>query len=211
MQHQTKEQRPFGEGLEEPVAAVVEAVKPKAKRGRPRKVFTTEPEEAAPEAKTLAAVLPELAKDRPGLTAALAENLSSDLPPPQTEVVTSPEREPVRHADRFTRKPAMQPVPVGFIDTYVNSAAGIRVNKSMERDIVAIQFDNDRPPTRGEKDILEAIHEPDAERRDKIRFEYDTAQKQWTRPDREQPGANLLDAKRLAQELVESRTEGRGR
>lgn len=101
------------------------------------------------------------------------------------------------------------PTPDGFREGAVFNLAGIRVNMSLDGNsvakTVAIQFADDRPPSRAEKDILEAIHESKDEIRDRIKFTYDTDRKQWQRVSNGQPGANLLDAKRLAADLAEAR------
>lgn len=183
-------------------AAPLEA-KPKRKRT---------PKEAA----HVAEPLQELVEQIPGLSVGFP---TAELPPPQPEIVTAPEREPVRthtvdaplaqevvaealvesqmshvKAARANR-PTFRPVPNDFMNRGGSfPAAGLKVNRSLDAGTVAIQFAEDRVPSREEKDRLEIDQ-----------FRYHEHHRQWERIDREQPAANLLDAGRIAQELSDAR------
>ncbi|MGE3819586.1 MAG: hypothetical protein AB7I30_09140 [Isosphaeraceae bacterium] len=92
----------------------------------------------------------------------------------------------------------MQPVPTGFRNVSSYPDAGMRVNRSDDRAIAAIQFAEDRRASRdglqSEIDTLE------------IRgFRYEPLRRQWEREDREQPGANIVDAAQLGAELARAR------
>jgi hypothetical protein len=78
------------------------------------------------------------------------------------------------------------------VDSY--PVAGIKVYRSRDNPVAAIQFAVDRLPSRDEKDSMQVRG-----------INYDPSTKQWTRSDREQPGAILIDAKDVAAELAEGR------
>src|SRR3954471_13375415 len=70
------------------------------------------------------------------------------MPEPQNEP------QPGAHAAAvLAGRPEFRPVPAKFIDVFGNHVAGIRVNKSHNYRIAAIQFAENRLPTRAEKDI----------------------------------------------------------
>ncbi len=111
--------------------------------------------------------------------------------------------------------PIYRPVPEDFFPAWRDAQAGIRVHKRTNRNgssTVAIQFSDNHQPTRAEKDILEAIHEPDPAINERIKFTYKTADSMWERDSipGDPPGANTIDGVRLAQELAAARV-GRGR
>lgn len=129
----------------------------------------------------------------------------AEQPPPPQEVVTSPEREPIRsHAEAvMAGRPDFPPVPDSWV-TVETTPVGIRLNKRLDGQAVALQFANDRPPAPEEKPIIQALGGLDGDQ-----FVYDVRQKQWTRYG-DEPHANLADAKRVMGDLVVGR-EGLGR
>lgn len=97
-------------------------------------------------------------------------------------------------------KPRFSEPPEGFIPVANHVKAGVRVLKSADFSTSAIQFSDDRVPSREEKDRMEEAG-----------LGYDPAQRQWTKQDSELPGANLIKVRELGREIAEARTEGRGR
>lgn len=182
---------------------------------KPRRKAQTESLATGPE--PISDTLEKLA-EKHGLKA--AAELPRQLPPPElpaqdTDVASSaqpPESaaEPGPHvANVLSRRPQFRPVPEGFHNVSRHEAAGIRVNKDLDRGIVALQFAEDRLPTREEKNILENVGSPD----DGSKFTFNPGSRQWTRPTPEGAtvGENLIDAVRLAKELADRRAEGRAR
>jgi hypothetical protein len=138
-----------------------------------------EPERAMPE------------PDTDGSEAALAFKRQRE----REQAVSDPSK--VSHAARMHR---MQPPPEGFMPVATFAAAGIRVNKSLDRGTAAIQFDEARRPSRqglvNEVDTLEIEG-----------FRYEPLRRQWERHDRAQPGTNVIMAARLAEGMAAKRTE----
>jgi hypothetical protein len=97
----------------------------------------------------------------------------------------------------------MRPVPSGFKDLFSFPAAGIRVNRPLDRKVLAIQCAEDR---RASRDGLNS----EVETLPIEGYRYQQLRGQWERVDRDQPGANAVDAKRLGAELAGARL-GRGR
>jgi hypothetical protein len=125
------------------------------------------------------------------------------------QAVAEPERAtepvPTSFADAVkASRSAFGPIPDGFVNVDSYPEAGLKVNRSLDRKIAAIQFAEDRLPTRAEKDIMQAVSQPESS------LVYKTARRQWERFDAEQPGANLIDAKRVAGDMARER-EGRVR
>ncbi len=185
------------EQLAEFEAAPLEDAKPKRKRAR-KSDGPVAVSEVLPNA---IAHIPEFPAD-------------GQLRPPEpasqaTTAGTAPEIAPepaMTHVERVTGgKPTFAPVPDEFRTMAGWRPQGIKVNWSMDKRTVALQFAEDRTPTRAEKDILEALHEPNSETRDRIKFSYNTGTRQWERYDAARPGANLIDAKTLAEELAKDR------
>jgi uncharacterized membrane protein len=159
-------------------------------------------------------------KANPAITT--ASQLPAQLPPPEPELEPLPraervpaEREPVEPSPDVaqagfaakvvaSRKP-MQAVPPGFHNVASYPETGIRVNKSTDKKVAAIQFAEDRLPDRGEKNILEALGQPDEQ---KFTWRADT--RQWQREASDSYGANIIDATRIAEGLADGR-RGRGR
>lgn len=228
--HSGKDQ--FGAGLDDltpPKAAPPESPKSptepvKRARGRPRKVkpegdVVTVAEAMAelPAVKAMIAAQEQPLTDGSPAAEAFRKQREREQAVELSErspkaIIAAREAQPVNgkasHVEAVSRQQRPfreQRIPDGFRDWSTDNASGIRVNASLDGYMVGIQFDNARPPTRDEKDILEAIHEPVPELRDGKKFTYDTGRKQWQRFDRDQPGANLLDAKRVAEDLIEAR------
>ena len=98
---------------------------------------------------------------------------------------------------------AFAPIAEGFLNVDSFPAAGLKVNRSLDRKIAALQFAEDRPLSRvSEYDKMREIQEAG--------FVYKTARRQWERYDAENPGGNLVDAKRIGADLAKER-EGRSR
>ena len=161
-------------------------LEPKPKRRRSAAKETIESREPTP----VAAVL-----EQSPIAAIIADH----------EAKAKPEGLPASFAEAVkASKSAFGPIPDGFVNVDSHPAAGIKVNRSLDRKVSALQFAEDRLPTRAEKDILEAVGESGKN------FVYKTARRQWERYDPESPGANLVDAKRVAADLARER-EGLGR
>ena len=113
-------------------------------------------------------------------------------------------------------RPQFGPVPAGFFPVASDRQAGIRVSKKTFRDrdgfeksIAAIQFAENRLPTREEKDILERVgHAPDGQN-----YTFKTERRQWERvqPEGWPMGENTIDTVRVMEGLSAVRNEGRGR
>ncbi|WP_337177542.1 hypothetical protein [Paludisphaera sp.] len=97
-------------------------------------------------------------------------------------------------------KPRFAEPPEGFIPVANHVKAGVRVLKNLDTGTSAIQFSDDRVPTREEKDRMEEAG-----------LGYDPSQRQWTKQDAELPGANLIKVREVGREIAEARAEGRGR
>lgn len=108
----------------------------------------------------------------------------------------------------LAKRPALAPAPPGFFEVASDRQAGIRVSKSHDKRVAAIQFAEDCLPSRQEKDVLERVGLPD----DGQNFVYRPERKQWERPVPEgwALGENTIDAERIIREIAEQRT-GRGR
>ncbi len=137
----------------------------------------------------------------------LTDTPHAEQPPPAPEVVNAPEREPVRHAQAVQAdRPAFLPVPEGLMVVSRRSEGqGIRVLRSEDDTVSAIQFAENRIPSRAEKDILEALGQPEH-----VKFTYQPRVKVWTREDRTHTVANIRDALGVAEGLAKGR-EGRSR
>jgi hypothetical protein len=109
------------------------------------------------------------------------------------------EERPTFAAKVMAGRSDFRPVPPEFVNVGSYPEAGLKVNRSRDKAVVAIQFADDKLPDRAEKDLMQVNG-----------INYDPPTKQWTRRDAENPGANAIDAKSLAAELVEGRRE-RGR
>lgn len=119
----------------------------------------------------------------------------------------APQPEPESHAETVRDgRPAFAPVATGFMNVATHTAAGIKVNKSHDKQTVSLQFSDDRLPTREEKNLLECVGDPEGKP-----FAYQPARRQWERTDRENPGMNIIDGKRIAAQLAAGRAEGQGR
>jgi hypothetical protein len=134
-----------------------------------------------------------------------------ELPPPQTEVIPSgprgprisdaeptPDTEARSHVQRLSEPRGLRPTPKGFRGEEGHYHAGVRLSRSLDKNVVAIQFSDDRKPTRdgenSEKEQLESRG-----------FLYVPMRTQWERVDREQPAENYQDAKVLVESLVRDR------
>ena len=100
--------------------------------------------------------------------------------------------EPKSHVARLRK---MQPPPAGFLSVATHAAAGIRVNKSLDRGTVAIQFDE---AWKASRDGL--VNEVETLGLNGFRFE--PLRRQWERRDTAEPGANIISAGRLARDLA---------
>ncbi len=111
-----------------------------------------------------------------------------EMEPPQQEIITSPKRPPIRH------------VPEGWMNRARHNTAGIGVNIRRDKQVVAIQFDDDKRPSPGEVEKMEIAG-----------ITYWPARKQWERMDKENPVANEFGARRIATDMAKARQEGIGR
>jgi hypothetical protein len=119
---------------------------------------------------------------------------SRQLPAPE-----APQEEPQAGASHVARLRRLQPAPKGFLSVASYTAAGIRVNKSLDRKNPAIQCDEDRRAARyglGSEVELLAIEG----------FRYEPARRHWERHDPVIPGANIVTAERFGPELAAKRT-----
>ena len=115
--------------------------------------------------------------------------------------------EPGKYATAvLARRPTLAPAPPGFYPVSSARQAGLRVSKSHDQRNSAIQFAEDRLPTRSEKDVLERIgHPPDGQN-----FVYRVERRQWERetPPGWTAGENTIDTHRVMSDLARSRNEG---
>lgn len=189
------------------VSAESEALEAKPKRKRTRKTH-----EPAP----LADALDELVERIPGLTtASRLEPPVAEQPPPQTEIVTAPEREPIRHTEagiapesapplshveRLSQR-GLRPTPSGFLGMEGHYHAGIRLSRSLDKMVVSIQFADDQRPSR------HGAH-PEVEQLQERGFSYRPERGQWERTSRNTPASpadNYQDAKAFVKKLVDAR------
>jgi hypothetical protein len=99
------------------------------------------------------------------------------------------------HVDRLT---GLRPAPSGFVGLESFKNAGIRLSRSLDKNVVAIQFADDRRPSR---DGLN----PENQRLMDRGFSYRPERAQWERVDRERPAENYQDAKAFVAMLVNDR------
>ena len=102
------------------------------------------------------------------------------------------------HVPRLT---GLRPAPSGFVGLESFRDAGIRLSRSLDKSIVAIQFADDKRPTR------EGLN-PEKQRLDDRGFVYKPERAQWERRDRERPAENYQDAKAFVASLVKERLAG---
>lgn len=147
----------------------------------------------------------EILEQSPALAAILASREAKASVEPETPMpVPETGQQPGAHsAAVLSSRPHFLPVPANFKDVFGNPIAGIRVNKSFDRRFAAIQFAENRLPTRAEKDVLEAVGKP----QDGTNFVYHTQRRQWERetPPGMELGENVIDAVRIAKELARGR------
>lgn len=125
------------------------------------------------------------------------EQIARDLGLQEANRPLQPDR---GHAEALsTDRPNFTPVPEGWRNIARHDTAGIRVNRSDDRNAVALQFADDRRPNDEEKSAMG----------DKA-MRFDKHTKQWQRYDREKPSANLFDAEAVAKQFAEER-QGRQR
>lgn len=187
-------------------------------RKRRQKKPEQPPEDPKPVADAAAEVMARL-KDQ-GVDIKPASEALQQLPPAQPELEPLPGASPALKAILESRKAPTErleaepshtervaasraqfaPVAEGFKNVASFPVAGVKVHKSVDRAVAAVQFAEDKKPERAEKDLLEDRG-----------FRYDERQRQWTRRNAEQPGANLIDATEVAKMLVAGRAEERGR
>ena len=133
----------------------------------------------------------------------LAELEASPLGSPAIVTLAEPAPpappEPISHVARLDR-PVFPPVPEGFMPVWSNREVGIRVLKSHDKMVAAIQFASNRTPDRAEKDILERV----GMREDGLNHIYRLERKQWERylPDGMPIGENVIDTVRIADGLA---------
>lgn len=178
-----------------------EEVEARPKRKRVRKTGDPAP---------LSEILPAAFAHIPGLMTA------AELPPPDREIVAHPDRDPVRKAEIETELPAepennaplshverlsqrgLRPAPTGFLGMEGHYHAGIRLSRSLDKNVVAIQFAEDQRPSRdGSHPEVEQLHERG--------FAYRPERGQWERFDRRDPGESYQDAKAFVKKLVDDR------
>ncbi len=74
----------------------------------------------------------------------------------------------------------------------------MKVNRSLDKSVVSIQFPDDLPLSRAtEYHLMTKVQDAG--------FVYKPERKQWERFDSEQPGANVIYATELAKEIVRDR------
>lgn len=102
------------------------------------------------------------------------------------------------HVQRLT---GLRPTPSGFVGLESFRNAGIRLSRSLDKTIVAIQFADDWRPSR---DGLNS----EKQHLDDRGFIYRPERAQWERNDREWPADNYQDAKAFVASLVKERLVG---
>ena len=152
-----REKRPFGEGLDEtPLTAPLEVLanklglKPASELPDPLIAHESRPLERKLKA-------PDAGRRNE------RSRTSGEPPASFTEKVTA-------------SKPTFNPIPAGFRNVATFAEAGIKVNKSEDRKVAAVQFAEDRTPNRGEKDAMQDRG-----------IQYNERSRQWEREDGEQP------------------------
>lgn len=116
------------------------------------------------------------------------------IPP---EVLDEPE---ITHVERLEQPKGLRPVPTGFKGNEGWRDVGIRLSQSLNKNVVAIQFAEDRRPSR------DGIN-PEIARLQERGFSYWPERHQWERLDREDPSGNYQDAKEFVKTLVDERRE----
>jgi hypothetical protein len=98
--------------------------------------------------------------------------------------------QPRSHVERLVgQTTGMRPVPSGFKDLFSFPAAGIRVNRPLDRKVLAIQCAEDRRASRdGLNSKVETLPIEG--------YRHQPLRRQWMREDRELPGARIADEKR---------------
>ena len=91
--------------------------------------------------------------------------------------------------NRSSARPLACVLSLGFKDLFSFPAAGIRVNRPLDRKVLAIQFAEDR---RASRDGLNS----EVETLPIEGYRHQPLRRQWEREDREPPGARMADAKR---------------
>lgn len=114
------------------------------------------------------------------------------------EALMESQGRPRSFAQRVSEPRGLRPAPKGFQGLEGHYEAGIRLNRSIDKNVVGIQFADDRKPSR---DGLNAENERLRERG----FLYAPMRSQWERVDREQPSENYQDAKAFVDLLVKER------
>ncbi len=116
----------------------------------------------------------------------------------------SPTEQPETHAAAIdAERPRFPPIPDGLVieQEFKN---GIRVLRNEDATAVAVQFADNRIPSRAEKDTLEALGQPEH-----LKFTYQPGDKIWVREDYQHIVENVRDAVGLAGKMDEGRGRGR--
>lgn len=129
---------------------------------------------------------------------------------PNDKDVTPLDDEPTTsHAERIkSERPQFPPAPDGSIEVF-RSSTGIRVLKDAGKRWTAVQFTDERVPTRPEKDALEAVLEEEPDKH-AYRYEDPHGTKLWKRYSDGDHGGNVVDTIRFATALAEGRNAGKG-
>lgn len=117
-----------------------------------------------------------------------------------TEALVVSQRPKSGHVERLT---GLRPTPSGFVGLESFKNAGIRLSRSLDKNVVAIQFADDQKPSR---DGLS----PENERLRDRGFLYVPMRSQWERVDRQRPAENYQDAKAFVALLVNERLAAAG-
>lgn len=117
---------------------------------------------------------------------------------------------PRSFAERIrAERPDWPPLPEGAIIAHHDNIAGVRVVKDADKRWAAYQFDNNKPPTRAEKDYMEAVLEEDPDRV-KASYEDPHSHKLWKRYSGGEHGANVIDMMQRMDALAEGRRASMG-
>ena len=119
----------------------------------------------------------------------------------QSKELASSEEQPPTHVQRLTQPRGLRPTPSGFRGEEGHYHAGIRLSRSLDKNVVAVQFSDDWRPSR------DGLNPENQQLRDRG-FNYNPMRSQWERVDREQPAENYQDAKVFVESLVKDRLAG---
>jgi hypothetical protein len=133
----------------------------------------------------------------------VAQMIANQEPASSMEEVAAEALVEIQKPTHVQRLTGLRPAPKGFVGLEGHYAAGIRLSRSLDKNVVAIQFADDQKPTR---DGLN----PENERLRDRGFLYVPMRSQWERVDRQQPAENYQDAKEFVSGLARERLSGQG-